>query len=104
MVEDMPRAPTTAEIELGRRMTNFVTTVRQDMNEVYSRLVDAQDARSMLTGQLNLLHRDRRSHDYTALLMEREAILSHKAWNQSMEASDTAHAEVISLHTIVLAQ
>ncbi|GJX43531.1 hypothetical protein Tco_0260207 [Tanacetum coccineum] len=38
MLEDMPRAPTTDETELGRRMTNFVTTVRQDAYGIYMRL------------------------------------------------------------------
>nr|GEW88186.1 hypothetical protein [Tanacetum cinerariifolium] len=36
--------------------------------------------------------------------MERKDILSCEAWVQSMDTSDTAHAEVISLRTTVLAQ
>ncbi|GJU06510.1 hypothetical protein Tco_1122940 [Tanacetum coccineum] len=65
--------------ELGQRMTNFVTTVRQDTNEIYGRLDDAQDDRSLMSGQLNLLHRDRRAHACTARLMESEARASRKA-------------------------
>ncbi|GJT08678.1 putative reverse transcriptase domain-containing protein [Tanacetum coccineum] len=38
MLEDIPGALTTNETELGWRMTNFVTTVRQDTNEIYVRL------------------------------------------------------------------
>nr|GEV73499.1 hypothetical protein [Tanacetum cinerariifolium] len=34
------------EIELGQRMINFVTTVRQDTKEIYVRLGDAHDDRS----------------------------------------------------------
>ncbi|GJT08492.1 hypothetical protein Tco_0842954 [Tanacetum coccineum] len=58
---------------------DYVTTVRQDTDEIYGRLDEAQDARAVLSGLLNLLQRDRRSHAYTALLMEREAKLSRKA-------------------------
>ncbi|GJX05722.1 hypothetical protein Tco_0193654 [Tanacetum coccineum] len=78
MLEDMPGALAIDETELGRRMTDFVTTVRQDTYEIYVRLDDAQD--------------------------EREARLSHKAWRQSMDASDTAHYEVRALRTTMLAQ
>ncbi|GKE42086.1 hypothetical protein Tco_1469370 [Tanacetum coccineum] len=104
MLEGMPGAPTTNETELGRRMTNFVTTVRQDTNESYGRPDKAQEARAVLSGRLNLLGRDRRSYAYTALLMEREARLSREAWGWSMDASDTTHSEVEALRTTVLAQ
>ncbi|GKD12991.1 hypothetical protein Tco_1197398 [Tanacetum coccineum] len=43
MLVGMPGAPATDDIELGRQMTNFVTTVRQDTDEIYGRLDDAQD-------------------------------------------------------------
>ncbi|GJX00080.1 hypothetical protein Tco_0183993 [Tanacetum coccineum] len=76
MLVGMPGAPATDDTELGRRMTNFVTTVRQDTDEIYGRLNEAQDARAVLSGRLNLLQRDRCSCAYTALLMEREARLS----------------------------
>ncbi|GJS46400.1 hypothetical protein Tco_0596521 [Tanacetum coccineum] len=79
MLEDMPGAPATDETELGRRMTNFVTTVRQDTDEIYRRLDEAQEARAVLSGRLNLLGRDKRSYAYTALLMDKEARLSHEA-------------------------
>ncbi|GJS85974.1 hypothetical protein Tco_0752515 [Tanacetum coccineum] len=42
MLVGMPGAPATNEIELGRRVTDLVTTVRQDTNEIYGRLDDAQ--------------------------------------------------------------
>ncbi|GJW79192.1 putative ribonuclease H-like domain-containing protein [Tanacetum coccineum] len=48
MLEDMPGAPATDETELGRRMTNFVNTVRQDTYEIYVRLGDAHDERLTL--------------------------------------------------------
>ncbi|GKG59601.1 hypothetical protein Tco_0607229, partial [Tanacetum coccineum] len=53
-------------------MTDFVTTVRQDTDEIYVRLDDAHDDRSLMSGRLNMLFRDRRAHAHTALLMERE--------------------------------
>ncbi|GKA17042.1 hypothetical protein Tco_0696879 [Tanacetum coccineum] len=64
--------PMTDVAELGQRMTNFVMTIRQDTYEIYRRLDDAQDDRSLMSGQLNLLHRDRRAHARTARLMESE--------------------------------
>ncbi|GKC44197.1 hypothetical protein Tco_1061919, partial [Tanacetum coccineum] len=41
---------TTDVVELGQRMTDFVTTVRQDTDEIYGRLDDAQDDRSLMSG------------------------------------------------------
>ncbi|GKC43896.1 hypothetical protein Tco_1061618, partial [Tanacetum coccineum] len=48
--------------------------------------------------------RDRRAHARTARLMETEARMSREAWGRSMDASDLARAEVMSLRTTVLAQ
>ncbi|GJR39369.1 hypothetical protein Tco_1215053 [Tanacetum coccineum] len=75
-----------------------------DTYEFYGRLDKAQDARGVLSGWFNLLQRDRCSHSYTALLMEREARLSREAWGRSMAASDAARFEVIALRTTVLGQ
>ncbi|GJS84634.1 hypothetical protein Tco_0751175 [Tanacetum coccineum] len=90
--------------ELGQRMTNFVTTIRQDTDEIYGRLDDAHDNRSLMSGQLNLLHRDRSAYACTTRLMESEARASREAWVQSMDASDTTRSEVSVLRTMVLAQ
>ncbi|GKG36215.1 hypothetical protein Tco_0443893, partial [Tanacetum coccineum] len=51
-----------------------------------------------------MLFRDRRAHTRTARLMETEARMSQEAWGQSMDASDLARVEVMSLCTTVLAQ
>nr|GFB71245.1 hypothetical protein [Tanacetum cinerariifolium] len=91
------------ERELGRRMMNFAITVRQDTDEIYERLYDAQDDRALISGQVNMMYKDRRDHARTARLMKTEARLSRQAWVQSMDASDTARAEVAALRTIVLA-
>ncbi|GJU06847.1 hypothetical protein Tco_1123277 [Tanacetum coccineum] len=96
--------PATDVAELGQRITDFVTTIRQDTDEIYGRLDDAQDDRLLMRGQLNLLRRDRRSHARTARLMESETRASHEAWVQLMDASDTARSEVSALRTTVLAQ
>ncbi|GJY90768.1 hypothetical protein Tco_0505964 [Tanacetum coccineum] len=94
MLVGMPGAPTTDDTELGRRMIDFVTAVRQDTNEVYGRLDDAQDDRLLMSGRLNMLYRDRRAHAHTTKLMETEARLSREAWVQSMDASDTARSRL----------
>ncbi|GKG04201.1 hypothetical protein Tco_0314588, partial [Tanacetum coccineum] len=49
---------------------------REDTDEIYGRLNEVQDDRSLMSAQLNILRRDRRAHAHTALLMEREARLS----------------------------
>ncbi|GJR28850.1 putative reverse transcriptase domain-containing protein [Tanacetum coccineum] len=91
IVEDMQGTPVATDVAgLSQWMTDFVTTVRQDTNEIYGRLDDVQDDRSLMSGQLNMLRRDRRAHARTARLMESEARLSREAWVQSMDASDTA--------------
>ncbi|GKD32780.1 hypothetical protein Tco_1248289, partial [Tanacetum coccineum] len=77
MLVDMLEAPATDDIELGRWMTEFATRVRQDTDEIYVR--------------------DRRAHAHTALLMEIEARMSREAWGRSMDASDLARSEVMSL-------
>ncbi|GJS42195.1 hypothetical protein Tco_0567238, partial [Tanacetum coccineum] len=65
----------------------------------YGRLDDAQDDRSLMSGQLNMLRRDRRAHARTARLMESEARLSREAWVQSMDASDIARSENHQINT-----
>ncbi|GJW89642.1 hypothetical protein Tco_0167195, partial [Tanacetum coccineum] len=47
---------------------------------------------------------DRRAHARTARLIEAEVRMSREAWGQSMDASDLARAEVMSLHSQVVAQ
>ncbi|GJX75591.1 hypothetical protein Tco_0322402 [Tanacetum coccineum] len=94
----------TLDREISQRITDFVTTVRQDIDEIYVSLDKARQVRAVLSGRFNLLGKDMRSYAYTALLMEREARLSRKAWRWSMEASDNAHTEVMALRTTILGQ
>ncbi|GJY13477.1 hypothetical protein Tco_0382786 [Tanacetum coccineum] len=104
IVETLQGAPVSTDTELGRHMTAFETRVRQDTDEIYTRLDDEQSQRQLLAGRLNMLFRDRRAHAYTRHLMETEARLSREAWRRSMDASDLAHREVMSLRTTVLGQ
>ncbi|GKF82003.1 hypothetical protein Tco_0243659, partial [Tanacetum coccineum] len=105
MVEDMQGTQVATDVAgLSQQMTDFIMTVRQDTDEIYMRLNDAKDDRSFMSGQLNMLHRDRRAHVRTARLMVSEARLSREAWVQSMDASDTARSKVRALRTTVLAQ
>ncbi|GKD43650.1 hypothetical protein Tco_1268295 [Tanacetum coccineum] len=80
-------------IEFSQRMTEFETRVRQDTNEIYTRLDDEQSERQLMAGRLNMLYRDRRAHARTARLMETEVRMSREAWGGSMDASDLARAE-----------
>ncbi|GKF12865.1 hypothetical protein Tco_0050791, partial [Tanacetum coccineum] len=82
IVETLQGAPVSTDTELGRHMTAFETRVRQDTDEIYTR--------------------DRRAHAYIRRLMETEARLSREAWRRSMDASDLARREVMSLCTTVL--
>ncbi|GJU48452.1 hypothetical protein Tco_1218007 [Tanacetum coccineum] len=102
IVETLQGAPVSTDTELGRHMTAFETRVRQDTDEIYSRLDDEQSGRQLLAGRLNMLFKDRHAHACTARLMETEAMMSREAWGRSMDASDLACVEVMSLRTTVL--
>ncbi|GJW96422.1 putative reverse transcriptase domain-containing protein [Tanacetum coccineum] len=104
IVKTLQGALVSIDTELGRHMTAFETRVRQDTDEVYTRLDDEQSQRQLLAGRLNMLFRDRRAHAYTRHQMETEARLSREAWRRSMDASDLARGEVMSLRTTVLGQ
>ncbi|GJS30620.1 hypothetical protein Tco_0491240 [Tanacetum coccineum] len=70
------------------------------MDEVYTRLDDEQSQRQLLAGRLNMLFRDRRAHAYTRHQMETEARLSREAWRRSMDASDLARGETVTLEML----
>ncbi|GKA87883.1 putative reverse transcriptase domain-containing protein [Tanacetum coccineum] len=80
IVETLQGASVSTDTELGRHMTTFETRVRQDMDDIYTRLDDEQSQRQLLAGQLNMLFRDKRAHTYTRHQMETEARLSREAW------------------------
>ncbi|GKF24767.1 hypothetical protein Tco_0077089, partial [Tanacetum coccineum] len=91
--------------EVGYGITDsWDEIVRQDTDEIYTRLDDEQSQRQLLAGRLNMLFRDRTSSTYTRHQMETEARLSREAWRRSMDASDLTRGEVMSLRTTVLGQ
>ncbi|GKC73408.1 hypothetical protein Tco_1119291 [Tanacetum coccineum] len=82
--ETLQGAPVSTDIELGAHVREFESMVRRDTYEIYTMLDDEQSQRQLLAGRVNMLFRE--------------------AWGQSMDASDLAGAEVMSLHTTVHAQ
>nr|GFC18705.1 hypothetical protein [Tanacetum cinerariifolium] len=91
IVETLQGAPVSIDTKLGGYVREFETRVRQDMNEIYTRLDDEQTERQLLAGRLNMLLRDRRAHAYTRQLMETEARMSREAWVRVTDASDLVH-------------
>ncbi|GKD84481.1 hypothetical protein Tco_1355635, partial [Tanacetum coccineum] len=79
------------EREVGYGITD--TWDEMDTNKIYRRLDDAQADRSLMSGQLNMLRRDRCAHARIARLMKSEARLPREAYVQSMDASDTARSK-----------
>ncbi|GKG12699.1 hypothetical protein Tco_0346936, partial [Tanacetum coccineum] len=65
--------------EYSQRMTEFETRVRQDTDEIYTRLDDEQSKQQLMAGRLNMLYRDRRAHARTAKLMEAVDMMSREA-------------------------
>ncbi|GJW22240.1 putative reverse transcriptase domain-containing protein [Tanacetum coccineum] len=112
-VGESSSAPTARPTRGFRADYGFVATLddeirrdpeRDDTYEIYGRMDDAQDEKLLMSGRLNMLHKDRYDYARTALLMERKARLSYEDWGRSMDASDTACYEVRALRTTVLAQ
>ncbi|GJW01907.1 putative reverse transcriptase domain-containing protein, partial [Tanacetum coccineum] len=104
IVETLQGAPVSTDTELGAHVRDFESMVRRDTDEIYTMLDDEQIQRQLLASRVNMLFRDRRAHAHTRLLMETEARMSREAWGRSMDASDLARAEVMSLRTTVHAQ
>ncbi|GJV31278.1 hypothetical protein Tco_1391678 [Tanacetum coccineum] len=102
MLVDMSWAPTTDDTELGRRMREFATRVRQDTDEIYMWLDDEQTERQLMAGRLNMLYRDRRAHARTCLLMEREVmslrttVLGQQAVITELQAADRRRQTAIT--------
>ncbi|GJS21844.1 hypothetical protein Tco_0450476 [Tanacetum coccineum] len=96
-------APTTLE-GVNQRVTDLATIVEEETTSMYGIMEDAQDDRSQLRGRVNLLYRDRPVHRRLAVMIEREAKMAREAWGLSMDASDYARSDVMSLRTTVVAQ
>nr|GEX16224.1 hypothetical protein [Tanacetum cinerariifolium] len=84
--------------ELVGASEEITPTTLQRVNQ--SMMEEAQDDRSQLRGRVNLLYRDRYVHRYLAVMVEREARMAREAWGLSMDASDNAHSDVMSLRSL----
>ncbi|GJW73952.1 hypothetical protein Tco_0133322 [Tanacetum coccineum] len=96
-------APTTLE-GVNHRVTDLATIVEQETTSMYGIMEGAQDDRSQLRCRVNLLYRDRPVHRCLTVMIEREAKMAREAWGLSMDASDYARSDVMSLRTTVVAQ
>ncbi|GKE72376.1 hypothetical protein Tco_1534417 [Tanacetum coccineum] len=83
---DMPGAPATDDTELGRRMTEFTTRFRQDIDDIYTKLDDEQSERQLMAGRLNMLYRDRRAHAQVMSL--RTTVLGQQAVITELQVVD----------------
>ncbi|GKF66979.1 hypothetical protein Tco_0193496, partial [Tanacetum coccineum] len=89
---------------VNQRVTDLAIIVEEETTIMYGIMEDAQDDRSQLRGRLNLLYRDRPVHRRLAVMIEREAKMAREAWELSMDASNYARSDVMSLRTTVVAQ
>ncbi|GKC05844.1 reverse transcriptase domain-containing protein [Tanacetum coccineum] len=83
IVETLPGAPVSTDIELGAHMREFESMVRRDTDEIYTRLDDEQGQRQLLAGRVNMLFRDRRAHAHIRQLMETEAGICQRSQSYS---------------------
>ncbi|GJZ55854.1 putative reverse transcriptase domain-containing protein [Tanacetum coccineum] len=93
MPVDMSGALATDDTKLGRRMTEFTTRVRQDTDEIYTRLDDEQSEQQLMAGRLNMLYRDRRAHARTARLME---VVAQKAVITELQVANRRRQSAIT--------
>ncbi|GKA32172.1 hypothetical protein Tco_0718539 [Tanacetum coccineum] len=96
--EATKEVPPTTIAELSQRVTDLVTTIRQDTNGIYVRFGDARDDWALLRGQVNMLRRDRCYHLNTAILVESKARVSQETQLiaalgriDTLEARELAH-------------
>nr|GEZ23558.1 hypothetical protein [Tanacetum cinerariifolium] len=95
-------APTTLQ-GVNQRVIDLSTIVEQETTIMYGMMEEAQDDRSQLRGRVNLLYKDRPVHRHLAVMIEKEAKMAREAWGLSMDASNNAHSDVMSLHTTLVA-
>nr|GEY67550.1 hypothetical protein [Tanacetum cinerariifolium] len=96
-------APTTLQ-GVNQRVTDLSIVVEQETAIMYGMMEEAQDDRSQLRGRVNLLYKDRHVHRRLAVMIEREARMAREAWGLSMDATDNACSDVMSLCTTLVAQ
>ncbi|GKC26841.1 hypothetical protein Tco_1034135, partial [Tanacetum coccineum] len=98
-VEESSSAPA-ARITGGLRADyGFITTLDREIRRDPKREVGYG-----ITNTWDDMVEGTRAHACIARLMEAKARMSREAWGRSMDASDLAHVEFMSLHTTVLGQ
>ncbi|GKA23843.1 hypothetical protein Tco_0709876 [Tanacetum coccineum] len=103
MVDVPPRCSTSLlDVRQGvnLRVTDLATIIDEETTSMYGIMEDAQDDRSQLRGRVNLLYRDRPVHRRLAMMVEREAKMAREAWGLSMDVSDYARSDVMSLQLL----
>ncbi|GKA88090.1 hypothetical protein Tco_0809854 [Tanacetum coccineum] len=91
---------------MSRELDYGITDTWDDLETtiMYGMMEDAQDDRSLLRARVKLLYRDRPVHRRLAVMIEREARMAREAWGLSMDASDYARSDVMSLRTTIVGQ
>ncbi|GJT73539.1 hypothetical protein Tco_1032825 [Tanacetum coccineum] len=77
---------------VNKRVTDLVTTQRQETHELQVHCEDAQDDRALLRAQVSLLTRERRYFHSMASFYEREAVIARQAWAHSKSRSHAMEA------------
>ncbi|GJW08278.1 hypothetical protein Tco_1570701 [Tanacetum coccineum] len=80
--------------EFSQRMIGFETRVRQDTDEIYTRLDDEQTGRQLLAGRLTMLFRDRRAHAQVMSL--RTTVLAQQSEIRELQSADRRRQTVIT--------
>ncbi|GKC35015.1 hypothetical protein Tco_1047399 [Tanacetum coccineum] len=96
MLVDMSGAPATDDTNLGRRMTEFATKVRQNTDKIYVRLDDEQTERQLMAGRLNMLYRDRCAHARSKVMSLRTTVLGQQAVITELQAADRKRQAAIT--------
>nr|GFB29336.1 hypothetical protein [Tanacetum cinerariifolium] len=90
-----PDSPT--HIEIFERASEEITpTTLQRFNQRVT------DLSTIVEQETTIM--DRPVHRHLAVMVEREAWMAHEAWALSMDASDYAHSDVMSLRTTLVTQ
>ncbi|GKE95529.1 hypothetical protein Tco_1580384 [Tanacetum coccineum] len=76
----------------------------RDTDEFYVRFEDAQDDRAFLRAQVNTLFKDRPYHRHTAMLLDREATYTRRAWvgSEDMSVAIEAQVRILKVQVVTL--
>ncbi|GKB68299.1 hypothetical protein Tco_0929711 [Tanacetum coccineum] len=91
-------APTTLE-GVNTRVTELAAVQEEDTQDVYAVIEDTQDRQTQLFQRVDGLVEDRQFHYKTARLLDREALVSRKAWAHSVRLSSVVHYELQAYRT-----